>query len=74
MTLIGDSGKLWGAAIRSTDESKNPIIVSQGHKVSLMTAIEVVKAVTKVRVPEPIRYADLQSRQHVKRIYNSDAA
>ena len=26
--LIGDSGKVWGAALRSTDDSKNPLIIS----------------------------------------------
>ena len=26
--LVGDSGKTWGAALRSTDQSSNPVIVS----------------------------------------------
>jgi deoxyinosine 3'endonuclease (endonuclease V) len=42
--LIGDSGKIWGTAYRSTNESKNPIIISLGHKISLKTSIQVVKA------------------------------
>jgi len=33
--LVGDSGKTWGVALRSTNESSNPVIVSQGHRVSL---------------------------------------
>ena len=33
--LVGDSGKTWGVALRSTDQSSNPVIVSQGHRVSL---------------------------------------
>lgn len=33
--LVGDSGKTWGVALRSTDNSVNPVIVSQGHRVSL---------------------------------------
>ena len=33
--LVGDSGKTWGVALRATDDSTNPLIVSQGHRVSL---------------------------------------
>jgi len=29
--LVGTSGKVWGAALRSTEDSTKPIIVSQGH-------------------------------------------
>lgn len=55
MNLVGKSGKTWGAALRSTDESKNPIIISVGHRVSLETAIRVVKAsILKYRIPEPV--------------------
>ena len=54
--LKGDSGKVWGMAYRSTQESKNPIIISIGHKISLPTAVELVKAcITKYRIPEPVR-------------------
>jgi len=61
--LKGDSGKVWGIALRSTDESKNPLIVSQGHRVSLQTAIDATLAcIGKFRIPEPIRQADLRSR------------
>lgn len=31
--LKGDSGKVWGAALRSTENSKNPIFVSIGTKI-----------------------------------------
>jgi deoxyinosine 3'endonuclease (endonuclease V) len=69
--LVGYSGKVWGAALRSTSESKNPIIVSVGHRVTLETAIKVVKAcITKYRIPEPIRRADLNSRSLVKKFYD----
>ena len=33
--LVGNSGRIWGAALRSTEESKNPVIVSVGHRISL---------------------------------------
>ena len=60
--LVGTSGAIWGAALRSTDDSKIPMIISVGHKVTLDTAIEVVKHTTKHRVPEPIRLADKITR------------
>ncbi len=67
MALVGDSGKTWGVALRSTDLSSNPLIVSQGHRVSLQTAIDVTLAcITEFRIPEPIRQADLRSRALVK--------
>ena len=42
--LTGQSGKNWGAALRATDDSKNPLIVSIGHRVTLDTALQCVKA------------------------------
>ena len=41
--LTGDSGKNWGAALRATDDSKNPLIISIGHRVNLETAIKCTK-------------------------------
>ena len=55
VALVGDSGKNWGIAYRSTSESKNPIIISIGHKISIETAVNVVKAcIRKFRIPEPV--------------------
>ncbi len=46
-----------GAAVE-TKPGVKPIYVSVGHKISLMTAIEIVKRCTKgYRVPEPVREA-----------------
>jgi deoxyinosine 3'endonuclease (endonuclease V) len=42
--LTGNSGKQWGAALKATEDTKNPLIVSVGHKVSLNTAITATKA------------------------------
>lgn len=61
--LVGLSGAIWGAALRSTDYCRMPLIISQGNKVTLDTAIDVVKMTTKHRVPEPIRLADKISRK-----------
>jgi deoxyinosine 3'endonuclease (endonuclease V) len=61
--LVSDrTGEVLGAALVATSESTNPIFVSQGHRVSLDTAVAVVKACCRHRVPEPIRQADLRSR------------
>jgi deoxyinosine 3'endonuclease (endonuclease V) len=57
IALIGNSGKEWGVAYRSTNESKNPIIISVGHRVSSKTSVDVVKAcIRKFRIPEPVSF------------------
>ena len=66
VNLVGDSGTVWGAAMKPTEDSEKPIIISQGHRISLETAIEVVKLCIKFRIPEPIRIADVRSRERVK--------
>ncbi len=54
--LTGDSGKSWGAALKATDDSTNPLIISIGHRLSLDMAIECTKAcIGQYRIPEPIR-------------------
>ncbi len=42
LDLIGKSGKTWGIALRS-HAREDPLIVSQGHKISLKTALKVVQ-------------------------------
>jgi len=64
--LIGNSGTVWGAAVRSHDDSTNCIFVSQGHKFSLPTALLVVQRCTTFRVPEPVRQADIRSRAFLR--------
>ena len=54
--LVGKSDKTWGAALKCTEDSKNPIFVSIGHRVSLDTAVCIAKlTIDKYRIPEPIR-------------------
>jgi deoxyinosine 3'endonuclease (endonuclease V) len=71
--LVGRSGRLWGAALKSSaDPYSEPIIISQGHRISLETSISVVKACLQSnRIPVPIDQADLRSRQKVKEIYDA---
>lgn len=40
--------------------------IGAGHKVELDTAVAVVLACCTHRIPEPIRQADLRSRQHIR--------
>ncbi|XP_057956230.1 uncharacterized protein LOC131149627 isoform X2 [Malania oleifera] len=53
--LTGNTGQTFGAAMRLAEGSLKPIFVSIGHRISLSTAITVVKVACKYRVPEPIR-------------------
>lgn len=63
--LCGDSGETYGVALRATDDSKKPLIISVGNKISLENALRVVEITTRHRVPEPIRIADIVSRRVV---------
>lgn len=42
--------------------SAKPVFISVGHRVSLDTAVALTRLVSKSRIPEPIRAADLRSR------------
>ncbi|XP_050231898.1 uncharacterized protein LOC126680762 [Mercurialis annua] len=64
--LTGRSGCMWGAAIRATRGSHDPIYVSIGHRISLDTAINVAKITRKYHLPEPVRQADLRSREYIR--------
>lgn len=64
--LVGDSGKIWGAAMRGSNEAKNWVYVSIGHMVDLCFALNMVRMCCKTKNPEPIRQADLRSREVVR--------
>ena len=64
--LVGDSGRMWGACLRSTDAARNPIFVSIGHRVSLDTAVKLTHLCCHHRIPEPVRMADLRSREFIR--------
>lgn len=67
--LIGDSGAVWGAALRTTSPGEGnfaPVLVSIGHGLSLESAVQLVRRCCRHRVPEPIRQADLRSRETLR--------
>eukprot|EP00794_Sanderia_malayensis_P008796 gene8796-9737_t len=53
--LIGQSGKVHGQALKSTDKSSNPVFISVGHKISLETSTNIVNQCCKFRTPEAVR-------------------
>ncbi|XP_052789261.1 endonuclease V-like isoform X1 [Mya arenaria] len=64
--LVGNSGKTLGMALRSCDTTKNPIYISQGHLVSMDTSVRLVQHCCRHRVPEPVRLADINSREYLR--------
>lgn len=58
-------GDILGAGVNMTGEGGRPLYVSVGHRISLETALEVVKMTSEHRFPEPLRQADLSSRDYV---------
>uniref|UniRef100_A0A7S2TJW5 Endonuclease V n=1 Tax=Lotharella oceanica TaxID=641309 RepID=A0A7S2TJW5_9EUKA len=67
MELKGKSGRVWGLAVRSTKKTEKPIYVSVGHGVSLETAKNIVLMCSRHRIPEPVRQADLRSRDIIRK-------
>jgi len=56
-----------GMAVRTRERAK-PIYVSVGHKVDLPQAVDLVlRTTTTHRFPEPLRRADMMSRQYRKK-------
>lgn len=64
--LTGLSGKLYGAAVKTSEGSSNPLYVSVGNYLTLETCIEIVLNISRHRVPEPIRIAEAEAKSAVK--------
>eukprot|EP01025_Chloroclados_australasicus_P032898 TRINITY_DN3341_c0_g1_i1.p2 TRINITY_DN3341_c0_g1~~TRINITY_DN3341_c0_g1_i1.p2 ORF type:complete len:294 (+),score=12.93 TRINITY_DN3341_c0_g1_i1:74-883(+) len=60
-------GVILGHALFGHRQTQNPIFISQGHRVSLETALEIVRRCCLYRIPEPIRQADKRSRKEVSK-------
>lgn len=68
ITLKGKSGRLWAAALKGSNTSNEPLFISVGHKISLETAVQCIEQTCHFRIPEPIRQADIRSRQKIKHL------
>eukprot|EP01116_Phalansterium_solitarium_P016184 TRINITY_DN3704_c0_g1_i3.p1 TRINITY_DN3704_c0_g1~~TRINITY_DN3704_c0_g1_i3.p1 ORF type:complete len:252 (-),score=33.56 TRINITY_DN3704_c0_g1_i3:157-912(-) len=66
--LVGDSGRVWGALLRCTEASVKAVYVSVGHRIGLSTALELVRRCCLFRIPEPVRQADLMSREFIRKL------
>ncbi|XP_056136819.1 LOW QUALITY PROTEIN: endonuclease V-like [Lampris incognitus] len=64
--LTATSGRVLGKALRSSDTSTKPVYVSVGHKISLDTAVSLTYSCCRYRVPEPVRQADIRSREYLR--------
>ncbi|XP_062480346.1 endonuclease V isoform X1 [Pezoporus occidentalis] len=65
--LTGASGRLLGMVLRSCSNSSRPLYVSVGHRVCLGTAVRLVQSCCRYRIPEPIRQADIRSREYIRK-------
>ena len=72
LPIIGASGTVWGNALSFDASVTKPIYVSVGHRVSLGTATNLCIACSRYRVPEPVRQADMQSREYVRQHLHHD--
>lgn len=66
VALVNRSCTVVGAELRTTPKIKNPVYVSVGHGISLETSLWVVRSMSKYRLPEPVRQADIRSRQYLR--------
>ncbi|XP_054702215.1 endonuclease V isoform X9 [Grus americana] len=65
--LRGASGGVLGMVLRSYNNSSKPLYISVGHRVCLETAVRLVKSCCRYRIPEPIRQADIRSREYIRK-------
>lgn len=64
--LTGKSGYTYGVGLLTSDGASNPLFISQGHRISLEDAIPLVLSCSIHRIPEPVRSADLLSREYIR--------
>ncbi|XP_062937041.1 endonuclease V isoform X2 [Cynocephalus volans] len=65
--LVGGSGTVLGVALKSHERSTKPLYVSVGHKMSLEAAVRLTLCCCRFRIPEPVRQADIRSREYIRR-------
>lgn len=67
ITLSTEKGRTLGAAVKTSSDSNNPVFVSVGSGLSLKTGIKIVNQVSRYRIPEPTRQADIISREYLRK-------
>ena len=60
--LKGESGEIYGAAVKTSLVSSNPVYVTIGSGISLGTAIDVIINCSEFRTPDPIRKAEKKAK------------
>jgi len=70
--LVTENGDTLAAALRTKDETTSPVYVSPGHMISLESAVWVVNQCCKHRFPEPVRMADILSREYLREIFPTE--
>ncbi len=61
---ITHAGRTLGAAVW-LGRSSTAVYVSVGHKISLPTAVNIVRRASRSRIPEPLREAHIRARSHI---------
>jgi len=63
--FVTHKSEILGYALKFNENSKKVAYISVGHKISLLTSIELVKSITKINqyIPEPLRIADKLSKE-----------
>ena len=74
MPVQGRSGVVWANAIAFDQSVRNPAFVSVGHRVSLATATRLALRCCCFRIPEPVRQADILSRQFIRDAISASAS
>jgi deoxyinosine 3'endonuclease (endonuclease V) len=66
--LVGHGGQIAPSSRTSpVAGTAEPIFVSVGHKISLPRAVQITASLSMARVPEPVRQADLYSREMLRK-------
>ena len=72
LPLSTREGRTLGAVVKTRDECKNGVFVSVGSGVSLSSSISFVREVSRHRIPEPTRQADIVSREFLRLHHPTD--
>lgn len=71
MPLVGRSGALWGYAALTGNSTTKPVYISAGHRISPEAATRLALSMAPYRVIEPVRQADLRSRDYVRETFGA---